>query len=78
MSTHLHGVCVRLFFNFFCHWFAQHIDLHGLRRDGRVVAQDPGVTAPTYDEHFQELESDELRVFMPPTAEQLGMLAPHP
>jgi hypothetical protein len=36
------------------------------------------ITAPTYDEHFQELESDELRVFMPPTAEQLGMLAPHP
>jgi hypothetical protein len=35
------------------------------------------ITAPTYDEHFQELESDELRVFMPPTAEQLGMLAPH-
>jgi hypothetical protein len=27
------------------------------------------ITAPTYDEHFQELESDELRVFMPPTAE---------
>jgi hypothetical protein len=24
------------------------------------------------------LESDELRVFMPPTAEQLGLLAPHP